>query len=312
LIPSTLFWTSGILKEPLMFFGFALFIRGIFDQSLGLRKIWFIPLGLFLMVLFKPYVLACLLPAGLFMLIFLHLSQKRIWKSLIIWVCLLSVTVIVFPETERTVTTYLSRKQFDFENVGKGGLHALDDTCFYYFSPNQLEYLKIEGRNVELIKEVDAFIIYFGSIKEPIPAHLVPNGEKWPISYQSVGCKSYIETTLIENSTTQLIKNIPQALFNSIFRPLPNDPGSWLKYPAMIELWGILFFLGYCIYKRRKINQMERGIVIALIIFAMSLFLVIGWTTPVIGAIARYRFPAQLALVLVGLILVNPPKFFKR
>jgi hypothetical protein len=311
LIPSTLFWTSGILKEPFMFLGLALFLRGAFDLQLGLRKLLLIPLGLLLMILFKPYVLVCLLPAGFYLLIHKYIAKQRVIVSLAIWVVSIVAIILVFPQTEKTVTTYLSRKQFDFENVGKGGLHVLDDTCFYYFRPEQINSLQLESGKAELLQPIDAYIIFFGMVEEPIPIHLKPTGEKWPVVYYDKGCDSYIKTTLIENSTKQLIINIPEALTNSIFRPFLGDPGSSLKYSAFIELWGIFIFLGYCIIKHRKLGPNERGLIVAMTIFALCLFLLIGWTTPVIGAIVRYRFPAHLAMVIIGLIIIKPKQFFK-
>jgi hypothetical protein len=207
------------------------------------------------------------------------------------------------------VVNYLTRKQFDFVNVGKGGLHVLADTCFYYFQPFQYENLEMKGNNVELIRPSDAFIMRFGSTQKPIPVHLIPKGEIWTKSYFTPGCKSFIETTPISNSAIQLIKNIPEALTNSVIRPFPTDQGSNLKYLSFVEVWLILFFLLFAVYNRRKLNQKEKGIIFILIIFALQLFLLIGWTTPVLGAITRYRFPAQLALILVGLIILKPLNF---
>jgi hypothetical protein len=109
-----------------------------------------------------------------------------------------------------------------------------------------------------------------------------------------------------QDSYQQLIANIPEALFNASIRPLPNDPGSKLKYISMLEVWVLFAFLMYAIVNRRKIISGEKNIIVGLIIFALFLFVLIGWTTPVLGAITRYRFPAQLALVLVGLILIQP------
>ena len=310
-VPSTLFWTSGILKEPFMFFGLSLFIWGLLSPFGPLKKITLTLLGISIMILFKPYVLACMVPALLFFLIYQYLGRGNVALSFSLFLGLSLAGHFIFPSVEKTITHYLSRKQFDFDNVGKGGLHALSDSCYYYFKPEQFGKLSIQGNSVELIEPIDAYIIHFGSVKEPIPVHLSPNGEIWKIAYKSVGCASYIETDLIENSTLKLIKNIPSALLNSIFRPFPKDPGSWLKYPSMLELWGILIFMTIALIFRRKLSKKEIGIVIAISIFALSLFLLIGWTTPVIGAIARYRFPAQLALVLVGLIIMDPNKLLK-
>ena len=311
LVPSAFFWTSGILKEPMMYLGLALFVRGLLDPTMGKRKFYFIPTGFVLMLLFKPYVLACLIPALGFHLIYRSLGGESILKSLGISIGFFAVVVIIFPKTEETFTHYISRKQFDFDNVGKGGIHVLGDTCFYYFKPSQMDQLEFNGNFVSLKEPVDAYIIYFGSIKSPIPLRLEPTDEVWKLAYKSVGCLSYIEPTLIENSTEQLIRNIPESLSNSVFRPYPGDPGSWLKIPAMIEVWLIFIAFLICLYYRRKLNSFERGLIGSMLLFAICLFLLIGWTTPVIGAIARYRFPAQLALVFVGLIIVDSKKLFK-
>jgi len=311
LVPSTLFWTSGILKEPLMFLGLALFVRGLLDPTLAKRKYYFIPTGIALMLLFKPYVLACILPAIAFFFIYRYFGGDSLIRSLAISTALLSLTILIFPKTEETFTHYISRKQFDFDNVGKGGIHVLGDTCFYYFKPHQIDQLEFKGNLVSLKSPTDAYVIYFGSIKSPIPVKLEPSGEIWQVYFKSIGCLSYIEPTLIENSSRQLLLNIPEALSNSIFRPYPWDPGSWLKIPIIIEVWLIFIALTICLLFKRKLNSSERNLIGALLIFALTLFLLIGWTTPVIGAIARYRFPAQLALVFIGLILVDSKKIFK-
>ena len=95
---------------------------------------------------------------------------------------------------------------------------------------------------------------------------------------------------------------------NSYFRPFPSDPGSTLKYPAMIETWIITLFLMYSIYKRRKLSKQEIGLITSLIIFSLFLLVIIGWTTPIIGAIYRYRLPAQLAILLIATLLFQNNK----
>lgn len=42
-----------------------------------------------------------------------------------------------------------------------------------------------------------------------------------------------------------------------------------------------------------------------LIVFAFLVFVVVGWTTPVLGAIVRYKVPGVLALGIVGLLLID-------
>jgi hypothetical protein len=216
---------------------------------------------------------------------------------------------IFLQETRNKVVNHLTRKQFDFINVGRGGLHVLSDTCFYFFSPEQYDRLSIKGTYVKLLKETDAFILRFGSTQQPIPVHLTPKGETWKRVYQAPGCESFIQITPINNSGMQLIKNIPEALVNGLFRPFPTDPGSKLKYLAIIEIFGMLCLTFYAVLNRRKLNIFENRIVTYLIVFSIGLLLLIGWTTPVNGAIVRYRFPVQLATVIAILILLKPLNF---
>lgn len=308
LIPSTIFWTSSILKEPFMFLGLSFAVRAAFHNDSTIRKVIFSFLAIILLILFKPYILVCLVLAAVAGVIYTVVFKQRLALTAVSLLLLTFAAAYFLDKPRERVVHYLSRKQFDFVNVGKGGLHVLSDTCFYYFQPHQYKYLFIEGNKVVLLKETDAYIIKFGSIDKPIPVHLNPQGKVWTSVYNAPGCASFIETTMIMDSPQQLIKNIPEALINSLIRPFPTDPGSKLKFLAMIETWFILAFLIVSFFYRRSLSKKQRTMIFSLGIFALFLFLLIGWTTPVLGAIARYRFPAQLALILIGLIIVKPIK----
>jgi hypothetical protein len=312
LVPSTIFWTSSMMKEPFLFFGMTLLLRSILLKEGIWKRTIFITLSLLLLLGFKPYVLICILAALFFVVSYRYFFSYKLLPSLITSSIFTIFSVLFFNGPRDQIVHFITRKQFDFVNVGKGGIHALSDTCFYYFQPHQYESVKMSGNQLQVIKPVDAFIIEFGTTTEPLPIHLEPSTDTLIVTYFTQGCMSYIETTPINNSFTQLLKNIPEAFINSIIRPFPNDPGSNLKYLSFLEVWFLFGFLIFAIIRHRKLNNEERSLIIGLLIFAMLLFLIIGWTTPVIGAITRYRFPAQLALVIIGLILIKPPKLFKR
>ena len=307
IIPSTLFWTSSILKEPLLFLGFSLLIKGILNENIIWKKITTIGIGTLLLIGFKPYILVCILIALTAWAIYRYIFNYRFVFTFISSIALLVVLGSVFSNQRVTVVNYLTRKQFDFVNVGKGGLHVQADTCFYYFQPYQYENLSIQ-KDVVLLKPCDAYVMRFGSTQRPKKVHLNPTGEHWKIHYYTKGCLSFIETTPINNSVIQLIKNIPEALTNSILRPFPTDHGSYLIWLSIFETWGILYFMILAIIKRRNLSNQNKGLVFALGIFALSLFLLIGFTTPVLGAMVRYRFPAQLALILIGIIIIDTKK----
>ena len=109
-----------------------------------------------------------------------------------------------------------------------------------------------------------------------------------------------------------MILNIPEALTNSLLRPYLNDPGKNLKFFACFETYILFAFLIIALIRRRKLGESELNFVISCLIFIISLSLIIGWTTPVLGAIVRYRMPAYYVLLLVAFILVNPIKKWKK
>lgn len=304
LIPSTLFWTSSILKEPMLFLGFSLLLNSLLVQNTLTKKIFKLFIGIVLLIGFKPYILVCILIAFIVFLLFKFVFKFKIIYTTISSIVLAVLLSLLLPNQRITVLNYLTRKQFDFVNVGKGGLHVQADSCFYYFQPHQYENLKIQ-KDVVLIKPSDAYVMRFGSTQKPKKIHLFPTGDHWRIHYYTIGCLSFIETTPINNSAIQLVKNIPEALLNSAIRPYPSDHGSNLKWLSIFETWALFIFMCFAIYKRRKLSNLEKSVAFSLFTFALLLFLLIGFTTPVLGATVRYRFPAQLAIIIIGLILID-------
>lgn len=311
-VPSTIFWTSSMMKEPFLFFGMTLLVRAILLKEGIWKRTFFTTLSLLLLLGFKPYVLICIMIALVIVAMYRYFFSYKLLPTIITILVFTILSVSFFNGPRDQVVHFITRKQFDFVNVGKGGIHALGDTCFYYFQPHQYDAVEMKGNQLKVLKPVDAFIIEFGTTTKPKPIHLEPSKDTLIVTYFTEGCLSYIETTPIDDSFVQLLKNIPEALVNSIIRPFPFDPGSNLKYLSFLEVWLLIAFIVFAIIRRRRINRETKSFILGLIVFAFLLFLIIGWTTPVIGAIARYRFPAQLALVVIGLILIKPPKLFKR
>lgn len=305
-IPSTIFWTSSMMKEPFMFFGISLFLRALIIETKPIRKYIWLFIAAFILLAFKPYVLVCLILALIIVALYRYIFNHKLVYLGCFMLIMAPLSAYIFSDFRDTTVHYLTRKQFDFINVGKGGVHVKSDTCFYFFQSYQYENLKFDGYTVELKKEIDGYRYRFGSTQKPVSVHLKPNGEKWTVVYQALGCASYIELTPIDNSFSQLMMNVPQAILNAGFRPFPNDPGSKLKYLSMLEVWIMFAFLVYSWMNRRVTSFKEKEIILGLILFAISLTLLIGWTTPVLGAITRYRFPAQMAIVLISLIILQP------
>lgn len=312
-IPSVLFWTSGMLKEPLMIAGFCLVIRAFFSDLPFVGKAWRFVLGAFLMLAFKPYVFFCLVPVLAW-----HLAAVRLRKKVRVAILVLAPLLVIFglnlaPGKRDQVAHYLTRKQFDFINVGRGGLHVYADTCFFYFRPDQFEHLVIyPDSSTYLKKPLVAKMMKTGATLPFKDVYLRPNSKKWIAFYNEAPSSSFIHVTEIQGSYSTLIKTIPEALAIACLRPFPTDPGGSLKYFAFCEsviLAGLLLFFALTRWKYLPEKLSIR--LTSLLIFCAFLSLLIGWTTPVLGAVVRYRIPVYLVFGTIILILAfgNKKKF---
>jgi len=305
LFPTLLFWASSPLKEPILILGIGLLIRSLLLKDRTHKRIIIGTIGFVLLLSFKPYIIYCAIPSLLFIFLNNCFNKQKIIKSLTI-LFLGGFIILFYFNTERQkLTEYISRKQFDLENVGKGGIHVYGPNCFYYFKPENYKNFLKKDAEIRLIHPSFAYKLSYDLTQIPEKIYLKPTLEKWKIHIIMPGTSSYFKTTEINNSFAQLIKNIPEALVNTNFRPYLFEKGSTLKYLSIIEIWSLFSFLGIAIYKRKKLNYTEIKIILSLLIFIFFLSILIGWTTPISGAIVRFRLPIQLAFICIGSILID-------
>lgn len=311
LFPTLSFWTSSVLKEPLMILGFAFLLNALFGNLAVKSRLWRFALGFILMLGFKPYVLGCLLLSVPVFLLGKWVFRKRVLFAPITVLAITTLIFLVFSGFRKNVTHRLTRMQFDFINVGRGGMHAYADSCFYYFRSDQYSDLEfISDRTVQAKNDMVAKKVTFGMSYPFRDIHLKSGEGPWNVVFMGEACGSYIELTPIGNNSGQLLKNIPEAISNAAFRPTFWDPGGKLKILSFLETIGLFVLLAFGLWYNRKYRSAEeKNILVFLITFSLILLVLIGWTTPVLGAIVRYRMPAYLALFLIAFIGSRPFKF---
>ena len=100
-------------------------------------------------------------------------------------------------------------------------VHVYCKKGYYYFKPHQYKNLKIEDNKVTLINPSEAIFLPVNMEEKEVYVHLKPTGKKWKIHIIMPGTNSYIKTKEIQNSFTQLVLNVPEAIINTFFRPFP-------------------------------------------------------------------------------------------
>ncbi|MCH2223459.1 MAG: hypothetical protein MK066_01725 [Crocinitomicaceae bacterium] len=306
LTPSILFWSSSILKEPLLIFGLGLSIYGLIGKKVKYRIV-FLLFGTFTVLLFKSYILIFIFISIIFYWVNKLIPYLKIFGTFALLFALGLLATLLLQNTTKLYTEKISRKQFDFINIGKGGLHADADSCFFYFTHDQLHAFNIEKDSVLLIKKTHAMQAEYGSMETPVQVELLPQTKRWAIQYLNPKAKSLIEIPRITRPI-DLVKNAPTAITNTLFRPYPWDPGSRLNSIAVLENIFLFILLFFLVKNRSSINKDQWRIIGSISFSLIILALFIGWITPVIGAIIRYRIPIQVGLILIFAIVYKPQK----
>jgi hypothetical protein len=119
---------------------------------------------------------------------------------------------------------------------------------------------------------------------------------------------SYFETFKLEPNPMSLIFNSPMAMVNSIFRPFIWNSNSIFMLISSLENFGLFILLIFSLKKLKKeslfLNQYKNLI----LIFTINLYVLIGLTTTVSGALVRYKIPATILLTLLIIMILFEQK----
>lgn len=240
LLPSTMLWGSGVLKEGLMFFGLGFLIYSLVKiNSKGERKLIYWLLFIFgLMVLLfqvKFYVLAAF-----------------------------ATGIVAYSFAEQTSHRYLFAKySIAFILVLILGLN------FHYFSP--------EFNVLDLIVTKQKDFIGLAAFEDS---------------------GSMFEITPIEPNFWSLFRTAPEALMNSFFRPFPWDVSSLFMLIATLENLFVVGLILFGIFYFKPIPGNRTNLALLFFSSGLILLLIVGWTTPVAGALVRYKIPGIIAILI--------------
>ncbi|MEO5584291.1 MAG: hypothetical protein ABIQ75_02460, partial [Flavobacteriales bacterium] len=246
--PSLLFWGSAPIKEALLFLGLGLFLLAFFKLMSGPVKWRYVALllfGLFVQLVLKSYVLACMIP-GLAALFWCRRSGDRrpILKFTTTHVlAVLLVLVLPLVASGPDLLMLIAQKQRDMLGV---------------------------------------------------------------VSLTDPG--SYLTTVPLAATLGSFLQQAPHALYMTFLSPFATwDLGALGLLSAMENL--VLILLLPCAFLfSRKWAQIDLPVFLYCVSFCLFLGLLIGWTTPVVGALVRYRVPLLPFYTIALLLIIDPGK----
>jgi hypothetical protein len=252
LLPSVLFWASGVIKESLLFFGMGLLLWQYLKILSGEIK----PFGLLVLsfsavLLFhlKFYVIASLLPA----LAMLTLAYKSPRTPLVLRSAVVLLACIA---------------------LGLNLHHVLPGF-------NVLETLAVKQRD------------FIGLSQATDPG-------------------SFVMPTRLEPNAWSFVSQAPYALYITVLGPLVHAGPGLFGIVAALEQLVLLLVIGVLLMHRLPWHRVDREMLVPVLTFVLLLALVIGWTTPVMGAIVRYRTPMLPFLLIAALLVLDHKKLLAR
>ncbi|HRE98504.1 MAG TPA: hypothetical protein PK637_17195 [Flavobacteriales bacterium] len=246
LLPSVLFWASGVLKESYLMFGLGLLLYSIMFLLNGDWKKWSIYLalltGILLLLYLKVYVLMALLP-GIIGFVFVRKTSVQLLflkYGLVVLVCLFGWVYFekLFPSWH--MLEILVQKQQDFIRLSQ----AMNSGSMLYTVPLDPDFLSF-------------------------------------------------------------IKAAPLAFTNVLLRPFPGESFSPFLLIASAENAILLVAMVLVVFRFQKPNKDQLNLIVFFLLFVVGLFVLIGWVTPVMGAIVRYKVPALPFLGMIVVMLMN-------
>ena len=308
--PSVAFWSSGITKEALLILALGLFFFGLIKtfQRRSLINFIIIAAGVLMLLFNKPHVGLIVLAISPLLIIGLFTN----WKKNVLWafptLVIIATIGLTYAPSQINLLDKVSYKQKDLINMGKGGIFFVTDSSFcafdYEYSQN---FEPQQNKKITVLNETQGEYKLFGQDNFH-SFTITPSQKQFDVYLIQPPSLSYIPVTPINYNRTTLFTSIPEVMQNTIMRPYPWDPGSSLKYFPFISNLLLIGFALYVLFNRKKTRSEEKYLVWYFVISALLILLLIGWTTPILGAIARYKIAAEFLFIIALCMQLKPVK----
>jgi hypothetical protein len=122
---------------------------------------------------------------------------------------------------------------------------------------------------------------------------------------------SFIETPDLLPTPLSFLMYIPFTIYTVIMRPYLWEQGSALVKMAGLENLFLVICMIFPVFVLKKRSIEEKRIIYFLLVFVLYLYILIGFTTPVLGALARYKVPALPLVLIISLFFIDTNKLKK-
>lgn len=314
--PSLLFWSSGVLKEGILFFALGMLILHAWrfaEDKKKYRLVW-IFISIALLAMTKLYMLVFVIPSLLFALYLVKHPRFAFVKFTALLVLLIGIAFgIDKTKSEFSPFRIIANKQNDFLNLARGGTYLMDSLFVVYLDlpVNQIATLKSRDRyeysippNTNLLywKIADDFR---DTLRRTTTEH-----EKYMLLSSTPVAGSLMNVKQLQPNAASVMSEVPGALQRSIFRPWPWELKPVMVIPATLEnIFMFVLILAMIVWYKKPSSK---ALFWFCVCYALITLTVTGLTTPVLGALVRYRITAIPFLLFAILLCIDRDRLVKR
>lgn len=317
-MPSVLFWSAGVLKEPIALFLMGLMIYSFFSvfifKQYSKKHIYVLILSCVAFITIKPYIMALLaLPLLAFYLT--HCFQiNRVYIFYTVFLLGISVVSIILLKVvfNRDVIKTIVVRQNDFINLSNGGIFLINDENYVRLDiQDSTQYTIVDTINKLYQIKPHTKLMYWKVYHDNDTIFVNDNQDTslYRFVSSSLPAGSAIAMPRLEYTWKSFIKIIPKSFYNVLAKPFFENKKSLMELMASAENLMILcFFIICCVYRTKtKIDYNFLCFCMSIVVLS---YLLIGLTTTVGGAIVRYKVPFLPFLMMIALLFLNE-KFTK-
>ncbi len=318
LVPSVLFWTSGIYKETIALccIGFIIYISDFgLIKSLSIKTM--LPLILLLVLLFfiKIYVFLALVPLLMINWLISKMNgRKYLLYFLLIFISFLVIVHLISKTNNRfNVYQLIADKQAKAISEAKGGIFLVNESNFVCVDYNDSISLVSKPDSCYFIKPGSRFMSWeLDNMKDTTFVNNSKDSSVYKILYRIKPANSEISIKKIEPNFIGIYSSIPFAVANVFFQPTLFSIKNVLQLFSWIEnMWLLLLIVIVILFFDKKII-LQKEVILLCVLFALIQFALIGLTTPVVGAMVRYKVTALPFLFTICMLCIDGDKLLKK
>ncbi len=313
LIPSVLFWGSGVLKEGILLFALGFLFYSFFNVFVHKKRIIvntvMLCLSVYLLLINKTYLL---IAAGPALTCFLVVDKFKISKPFLTYLGLYALAFfgsIFISATffESNILETLSLKHRDFIAVSKGGVFLQNGKEFARIAPDKKEFLDTLSKNTFKIKQGSNYMYWKNeNLNDTIFVKSSTDTTVYALVWDMPLVGSTIAMEQLQPNYTSLFKTAPSAIYNSLCKPGFMSAKSIFERISGLENTLVLLFLLICTAWCR--TGMDKNLFSLCFFVSITILFLIGYTTPVAGAIMRYKVPVMPFILMCGIIIFDITK----